>query len=120
MKKSFDIGTAGGLAFGVLSIFGSFILERYSPAHLDPAKFGVKRVIVKPERDLAIYFDYELESGIDETTARSLVDHLLDALPGKRFGQYYTHDVHRFLFASRLHAQGKPYPVWLADEGVKT
>jgi len=27
MKKSFDIGTAGGLAFGVLSIFGSFILE---------------------------------------------------------------------------------------------
>jgi chemotaxis protein MotA len=27
MKKSFDIGTAGGLAFGLMSIFGSFVLE---------------------------------------------------------------------------------------------
>jgi chemotaxis protein MotA len=27
MKKSFDISTAGGLAFGVVSIFGSFMLE---------------------------------------------------------------------------------------------
>jgi chemotaxis protein MotA len=27
MKKSFDIGTAGGLAFGIVSIFGSFLLE---------------------------------------------------------------------------------------------
>lgn len=27
MKKSFDIGTAGGLVFGIVSIFGSFLLE---------------------------------------------------------------------------------------------
>lgn len=27
MRKSFDIATAGGLAFGLLSIFGSFVLE---------------------------------------------------------------------------------------------
>lgn len=27
MKKSFDIGTAGGLLFGIVSIFGSFLLE---------------------------------------------------------------------------------------------
>ena len=51
--------------------------------------------------------------------ARTLVERLLDALPGKRFGQYYTHDVHRFLFASHLHAQGQAYPVWLADERVR-
>ncbi|MEP7200831.1 MAG: radical SAM protein, partial [Chloroflexota bacterium] len=94
--------------------FGAFILERYAPAHLDPARFGITRVIEKPERDLAIYFDYELESGIDESMARTLVERLLDALPGKRFGQYYTHDVHRFLFASHLHEQGRPLPVWLA------
>jgi anaerobic magnesium-protoporphyrin IX monomethyl ester cyclase len=98
--------------------FGAFILERYSPAHLDPTRFGIKRVIEKPERDLAIYFDYELESGLDESMARTLVDRLLDALPGKRFGQYYTHDVHRFLYASHLRALGKPLPPWLADENV--
>jgi Radical SAM superfamily len=98
--------------------FGAFVLERYSPAHLDPTRFGIKRVIEKPERDLAIYFDYELESGLDESMARTLVDRLLDALPGKRFGQYYTHDVHRFLYASHLRAQGKPLPPWLADEKV--
>ncbi len=98
--------------------FGAFVLERYSPAHLDPTRFGIKRVIVKPERDLAIYFDYEPESGLDESMAHTLVDRLLDALPGKRFGQYYTHDVHRFLYACHLHAQGKPFPPWLADEKV--
>jgi len=48
--------------------------------------------------------------------ARTLVDRLLDALPGKRFGQYYTHDVHRFLYASHLHAQGRPAPPWLTSE----
>ena len=99
--------------------FGAFVLERYSPAHLDPARFGIKRVIERPERDLAIYFDYEPESGIDEKMARTLVDRFLESLPGKRFGQFYTHDVHRFLFASHLHALGQPLPVWLADEGVK-
>jgi radical SAM superfamily enzyme YgiQ (UPF0313 family) len=99
--------------------FGAFVLERYAPAHLAPATFGVKRVIERPERDLAIYFDYEPESGIDESMARTLVERLLDALPGKRFGQYYTHDVHRFLFASHVHAQGQAYPVWLADERVR-
>jgi radical SAM superfamily enzyme YgiQ (UPF0313 family) len=96
--------------------FGTFVLERYAPAHLQPAKFGVKRVIEKPERDLAIYFDYEVESGMDEAMARTVRERFLEALPRKRYGQYYTHDPHRFLFASHLHAQGKPYPVWLADE----
>lgn len=100
--------------------YGAFILERYAPAHLEPAKFGVKRFFENPEKDLAIYFDYEPESGMDEKMARTLVDKLLDVLPGKRFGQYYTHDVHRFLLASHLHAKGEKLPVWLADEGEKT
>jgi len=95
---------------------GTFILERYSPVHLDPTRYGVTRIVDQPERDLAIYFDYELASGIDENMARTILDRFLDALPGKRFGQYYTHDVHRFLFASHLHKQGKPFPVWLMDE----
>lgn len=98
--------------------FGAFILERYSPAEQDPARFGIKRVIPRPERDLAIYFDYEPESGMDETMARTLVDRFLESLPGKRYGQYYTHDVHRFLFASHLHARGEKLPPWLVDEKV--
>jgi hypothetical protein len=51
--------------------------------------------------------------------AKTILDRFLDALPGKRYGQYYTHDVHRFLYASHLRAQGKPLPVWLANEGAK-
>ena len=98
--------------------FGAFVLERYSPAEQDPKRFGIKSVQPRPERDLAIYFDYEPESGMDESMARTLVDRFLESLPGKRYGQYYTHDVHRFLFASRLHAQGQPLPAWLADEKV--
>ncbi|MBI4790513.1 MAG: radical SAM protein [Chloroflexi bacterium] len=96
---------------------GTFVLERYSPVHLDPTRYGVTRIIAKPERDLAIYFDYELESGMDESMAKTVLGHFVNALPDKRFGQYYTHDVHRFLFASHLHAQGKPYPVWLTSGG---
>jgi anaerobic magnesium-protoporphyrin IX monomethyl ester cyclase len=95
---------------------GAFILERYSPAHLDPSRFGIKRVIEKPDRDLAIYADYEPLSGLDESMARTLVDRLVDALPGKRLGQYYTHDVHRFLYACYLHDQGRPAPPWLTSE----
>lgn len=95
---------------------GTFVLERYSPVHLNPNQYGVKRIIENPARDLAIYFDYELESGLDEDTAQTVVERLLDVLPGKRFGQYYTHDVHRFLYASHLRAQGKQFPPWLMKE----
>ncbi|MEW5721439.1 MAG: hypothetical protein AB1817_22620, partial [Chloroflexota bacterium] len=97
---------------------GEFVLERYSPAHQNPAKFSVARVIEKSEQDLAIYFEYELEAGLDENMARTLVERLLDVLPGKRFGQYYLHDVNRFLYASHLRESGKPFPAWLGKEGV--
>jgi radical SAM superfamily enzyme YgiQ (UPF0313 family) len=95
---------------------GVFVLERFSPIHADPARFGVKRMIAEPERDLAIYFDYEVEAGLDEELARTVYESLLGALPTKRYGQYYLHDANRFLYASHLHAQGKAFPLWLADE----
>jgi anaerobic magnesium-protoporphyrin IX monomethyl ester cyclase len=98
---------------------GIFVLERYSPAHLNPTQFGVKRIIAKPDQDLAIYFDYELESGLDESMAHTITERLLDVLPTKRYGQYYLYDVNRFLYASHLYTQGKPFPLWLADEEIK-
>jgi len=98
---------------------GVFVLERFSPVHADPARFGVKRIYEAPDQDLAIYFDYEVETGLDEEMAHTVYERLLDALPTKRYGQYYLHDVNRFLYASHLHAQGKPFPLWLADEETK-
>lgn len=95
---------------------GTFVLERYSPAHLNPDKYGIARIVENPERDLAIYFDYMPASGLDAEMASTVLDRFVEVLPRKRFGQYYTHDVHRFLYASHLRAQGKPFPVWLADD----
>ena len=95
---------------------GEFVLERYSPVHQQPAKYGVRRIIQKPEQDLAIYFEYVLESGLDEQTAKSITEHLLDALPGKRYGQYYAQDVYRLLYSAYLHDQARPLPPWLMDE----
>lgn len=93
---------------------GTFVLERYSPAHLNLEKYGVARIIERPERDLAIYFDYIPSSGLDAEMANTVLERFVEVLPTKRFGQYYTHDVHRFLYASHLHAQGKSFPAWLA------
>jgi anaerobic magnesium-protoporphyrin IX monomethyl ester cyclase len=95
---------------------GTFVLERYSPAHLHPEKFGIRRIIQKPGQDLAISFDYEVESGLDDEMSGTIVERLLGVLPTKRYGQYYVHDVYRFLYASHQHAQGQPLPLWLADE----
>jgi anaerobic magnesium-protoporphyrin IX monomethyl ester cyclase len=92
---------------------GEFVLERYSPVYLDPARFGVRRILEKPELDLAIYFDYELTSGIDNATAHNLVKRLYDVFPSKRFFQYYIYDVYRFLYASHLHDRGQALPLWL-------
>jgi anaerobic magnesium-protoporphyrin IX monomethyl ester cyclase len=95
---------------------GKFVLERYSPVHREPGRFGVHRIIEKPEQDLAIYFDYELESGLDEATASTITERLLDVLPRKRYGQYYAQDAYRLVYASYLYEQGQPLPPWLADE----
>lgn len=95
---------------------GTFLLEKYSPVYLDPEKFGVKRVISAPERDLAIYFDYEVSEGMDENLAETLVSRFLDVVPQKQFGQYYLHDTYKLLYAGYLHDQGKPFPPWLVEE----
>ncbi len=95
---------------------GTFLLERYAPAHLHPQKYGIRRVLSPPDRDLAIYFDYEVTSGLDEIMAERVADSLLKVLPEKRFGHYYVHDVYRFIYASHLHTQGHPFPPWLVPE----
>jgi hypothetical protein len=94
---------------------GIFVLERYSPAHLHPRQYGIAHIVDQPERDLAVFFDYVPVSGLDSEMASTVLDRWVNVLPTKRYGQYYTHDVHRFLYASHLHAQGKPFPLWLAD-----
>jgi radical SAM superfamily enzyme YgiQ (UPF0313 family) len=99
---------------------GEFVLERYSPVHRAPQKYGVRRIIERPEKDLAIYFEYELESGLDEQMAKTITERLLDVLPGKRFGQYYAQDTYRLLYAGTLHEQGQPLPGWLMDEDIGT
>lgn len=95
---------------------GTFLMERYSPAHRYPQSFGVKRIIEHPDRDLAIYFDYEVERGMDERMAELVHDRFLDSLPDKRYPQFYVNDVYRFLYASHLRDQGLPHPPWLVPE----
>jgi radical SAM superfamily enzyme YgiQ (UPF0313 family) len=92
---------------------GAFLLERFAPAHRFPQKFGIRSIHTDPRRDLAIYFDYEAETGLDEHTANLLADKLIDQLPDKRYGQYYFSDVYKLLFASELHRKGQPLPRWI-------
>lgn len=95
---------------------GTFLMERDSPAHKYPESFGVKRIIEDPERDLAIYFDFEVTSGMNEQMAEMLHDRFLESLPTKRFAQFYISDVYRFLYASHLSEQQLPHPPWLVPE----
>ncbi|HMN31276.1 MAG TPA: radical SAM protein, partial [Caldilineaceae bacterium] len=95
---------------------GSFLMERYSPAHVAPQNFGVKRILDDPDKDLAIYFDYEVERGMDDRMAALLEQRFLDTLPDRPYPQYYVSDVYRFLYASHLSQRGLPPPPWLAPE----
>ena len=88
-------------------------MEIYSPAYTFPQKFGVRRFYKDPRRDLAIYFEYEVESGMDEETASLLADRLVDQLPRKKYGQYYISDVYKFLLASHLRSRDQPLPRWI-------
>ncbi len=92
---------------------GAFLLERYSPVYRDPRRYGVRRIETVAERDLAIYFEYQLERGLDEEIANRLADRLVDQLPVKRNGMYYINDVYRFLFASELRRKDQPLPPWI-------
>lgn len=95
---------------------GTFLLERYSPAHQRPAQFGIRKIIEKPEKDLGIYFDYHLSDGIDEEMAETLVQHLLHVIPQKRFGHYYIHDTYKLLYAAFLHDKDRSLPLWIGEE----
>lgn len=95
---------------------GTFLMERDSPAHRFPQSFKVKRIIEEPDKDLAIYFDYEVESGMDDRMAELVESRFLDTLPQKPFPQFYVSDVFRFLYASHLNERRLPFSPWLAAE----
>ena len=99
--------------------FGTFLLESHAPAHRCPERYGIKHIVQDPDKDLAIYFDYEVESGMDEQLAELVVTRFLEALPVKRFGHFYLHDVYRFLYIGHLSDRRMPFPAWLTpEEGV--
>lgn len=97
---------------------GTFLMERYSPAHRFPGSFKVKRIIEKPERDLAIYFDYEVEEGLDEKMADLVMERFMNALPDKLYPQFYANDVYRFIYACHVSEESMALPPWLVKEGV--
>jgi hypothetical protein len=95
---------------------GTFLMERYSPAHRFPEKFGVSKVVEEPEKDLAIYFDYEVVEGMDADFADKVADRFMDTLPDKSYPQFYANDVYRFLYASYLAEHKKQMVPWLIPE----
>lgn len=95
---------------------GTFLMERYSPAHVAPQSFGVKLILDDPDKDLAIYFDYEVERGMDDRMASLVEERFLATLPIKPYPQFYVSDVYRFLYASHLSEHGLARPPWLAQE----
>jgi anaerobic magnesium-protoporphyrin IX monomethyl ester cyclase len=97
---------------------GTFLMERYSPAHRFPGQYGVRRIIEDPDKDLAIYFDYEVEAGIDMPLAETIMERLIDTLPARPYPQFYANDIYRFLYASRLAEQGAAMPPWLVPSSA--
>ncbi len=97
---------------------GSFLMERDSPAHRYPASFGVNLIFEDPDKDLAIYFDYDVDAGMKPQLAELVESRFLDTLPDRPYPQYYVSDVYRFLYASHLSARGIPHPPWLVPEAA--
>ncbi len=95
---------------------GTFLMERDSPAHQHPERYGVTRIIDEPGKDLAIYFDYEVGEGLSAAAAEQIMERLTDTFPDKRFPQFYANDVYRFLYACHLQSQGLPLPPWLVPD----
>ncbi|MCI0710234.1 MAG: radical SAM protein [Chloroflexi bacterium] len=92
---------------------GTFLMERDSPAHRFPASFKVKRIIEEPDKDLAIYFDYEVTEGMDARMADLVMERFTDTLPDKPYPQFYANDVYRFLYACYICEQETVMPPWL-------
>jgi len=97
---------------------GSFLMERYSPAHRYPTSFGVTLILEDPDKDLAIYFDYEVGSGMNARMAELVESRFLGTLPTRPYPQYYVSDVYRFLYASYLRERNLPHPPWLEPQAV--
>ncbi|PJF24542.1 MAG: hypothetical protein CUN53_17305, partial [Phototrophicales bacterium] len=95
---------------------GTFLLERDAPAHRFPESFGITKVIDPPDKDLAIYFDYEVAEGMDAAMAELVESRFLETMPVKAFPQFYINDVYRFLYACHLSHQGAPLPPLLAQQ----
>lgn len=95
---------------------GTFLMERYSPAHRYPESFNVKRIIEEPDKDLAIYFDYEVEAGMSNELAERVASRFMDTLPQKHNPHFYVSDVYRFLYASHNADRGLSMPPWLIPE----
>jgi anaerobic magnesium-protoporphyrin IX monomethyl ester cyclase len=98
---------------------GTFLMERYSPAHRFPGAYKVTRIIEERDKDLAIYFDYEVGDGLDAAMAERIMERLVDTLPDKSYPQFYANDIYRFLYASHLKEQGAPMPPWLVPEDAQ-
>lgn len=94
---------------------GTFLLERYAPAHTYPKAFGITRVVERPDADLAFYFDYEVASGMDPALAERVTSAVESALPRKPFPQFYVSDVYRFLYAAYLADHRAPLPPWIGE-----
>lgn len=92
---------------------GTFLMERLSPAFRYPQSFGVSRIIHPPDRDLAIYYPYEVEKGLGEAEAELIHDRFLESLPDKPYPHYYVSDVYRFLYACHLGEEQQALPPWL-------
>lgn len=92
---------------------GTFLLERYAPAHAFPKACGITRVIERPDADLGFYFDYEVASGMDAATAELVAARFEEALPRKQHPQFYVNDVYRFLYAAHLAERQEPLPPWI-------
>jgi len=99
---------------------GTFLMERYSPAQRSPSAYNVKRIVEEADRDLAIYFDYEVEDSLDADMAELVAERLVDTLPDKSYPQFYATDIYRFLYACHLKEQGAPMPPWLIPESAQT
>ncbi|MEM7030359.1 MAG: radical SAM protein [Chloroflexota bacterium] len=99
---------------------GTFLLERYSPAHVFPSTFGIKKIIDHPEKDLAIYYDYEVKEGMPEQMADLVAERFIGSLPDKPYPQFYVHDVYRMLYSSYNSERGLPQPPWLVAEEART
>jgi anaerobic magnesium-protoporphyrin IX monomethyl ester cyclase len=102
------------------SALGTFLMERYSPAHRFPETYKVKRIIEEPDKDLAIYFDYEVTEGMDNDMAELVASRFMDTLPDKSYPQFYANDVYRFLYACYLNAHKLAIPPWLVPEAQQT